>query len=390
MKKRYLVTYVDRHIRTNEAVGLLGIDNNTLKEGISYMSTNVIPNENDAIHFKKMGISSIGLTDEEVSELSTKSGVLAVEEDTEMSILGFEVKTESEAPISKATNLWNIDMVKAPNAWANGITGSGVNLAVLDTGIANHPNLVISGGVSYVQGVSGYTDGNGHGTHCAGIAAARNGLNNVYGVAKDSNLYAVKVLDDSGTGYTSWVIAGMEWCVENEINVVSMSLGGSRNPSVAYANAIKNCMDNGITVACASGNAFSSPFPWVGSPANSYLPGVNNTSPIAVGAIEKNSNIATFSSRGKGNNDWNPVTVVAPGVSIYSTYLNDGYATLRGTSMACPHVAGLAALIYQKNNTITPNDVILKTYSTASNLGNSPHPNDAYGYGLIDCEKAIK
>ncbi len=361
-----------------------------IKEGVSFMATNETIEEDDAIHFENMAISSLSLDDEEASELLARDGVLAVEEDTEMNILGYKVDEETDVAIAASPNLWNIDMVKAPQAWANGITGAGVNLAILDTGIAAHPDLVISGGISFVPGVVSYNDGNGHGTHCAGTAAGRNGINKVYGVAKDCNLYAVKVLSDAGSGYTSWIIAGMDWCVKNEIQVASMSLGGSRAPSIAYANAVKNCEDNGVTVVCASGNGFRSSFPWVGSPANSYMPGEPNASPIAVGAIDSNKKIAAFSSRGTNSADWNPVTVVAPGVSIYSTYLNGSYATLNGTSMACPHVAGLVALVYQRFQGTTPNSATNTVSNTAENLGSSPFPNDAYGYGLIDCEKATQ
>lgn len=389
MKKRYLVTYVNRKIDHSEAVRLLGFSDKVVHEGVSFMAKDNLLKEDDALHFDKMGISSVGLTKEEADSLSIKDGILAVEEDLEMKILGFLSEDVGSELNEQPTNLWNIDLVKAPQAWEQGITGSGVNLAIIDTGIAAHPNLVISGGVSFVDGVSSYNDDQGHGTHCAGIAAGRNGLNKVYGVAPNCNLYAVKVLAGNGTGYTSWIISGMEWCVKNNIHVASMSLGGSNSPSIAYAAAIKNCEDNGVTVVCASGNEYQTSFPWVGSPANSYTEGDSNVSPVAVGAIDSDSVIAYFSSRGTNSNRWNPVTVVAPGVNIYSTYLNNSYKTMSGTSMACPHVAGLSVLIRQKYGNIAPNLVKAKASSSATNLGYSPFPNEAYGSGLINCYAAI-
>ncbi|NIQ09711.1 MAG: S8 family serine peptidase, partial [Gammaproteobacteria bacterium] len=84
-----------------------------------------------------------------------------------------------------------------------------------------------------------YDDGHSHGTHCAGIIGARNNFIGVVGVAPLCNLYAVKVLSDSGSGYSSWVIAGMDWCIQNNIQVASMSLGSPSAPSVAYANAVR-------------------------------------------------------------------------------------------------------------------------------------------------------
>lgn len=389
MKKRYLITYSDRNISLSTVSNLLNISEDKFNEGVSFFAKQGVLKD-DALHFVKMGISSVALTPQQAKELSKKNEILAVEEDMEMHILGFLTEETSVVIEEKESeNLWNINLVKAPEAWAKGITGKGINLAILDTGIATHPDLVISGGISFVPGVISYNDGNGHGTHCAGIAAGRSGLNKVYGVAKDCNLYAVKVLNDAGKGDMTWIIAGMEWCMQNKIAVASMSLGGSNIPSVAYATAIKNCEDNGVTVVCATGNEYQSSFPWVGSPANSFTAGDANSSPIAVGAIDEKSVIAYFSSRGTNSANWNPVSVVAPGVSIYSTSLNNGYSTLSGTSMACPHVAGLAALIIQKEASIAPIKVKATIFTSATALGNSVSPNEAYGYGLINCVAAV-
>lgn len=282
---------------------------------------------------------------------------------------------------------WNINMVKAPDAWSRGLRGSGVNVAVLDTGIASHPDLVISGGASFVQGVTSYDDGHSHGTHCAGIVGARNNFIGVVGVAPLCRLYAVKVLADSGSGQMSWVIAGLEWCISQKMNVASLSLGASVGPRVAYANAIRKCQDHGITVVAATGNSGHTAFPYVGSPANSYQRSTSKSSPIAVGSINQGGHIAASSSRGGEHSEWNQVTVVAPGVSIRSTVLNGEYGFKSGTSMACPHVAGLAALIYEKFPGISPVNVERKITSTASDMGDAGY-NTPFGYGLINCDLA--
>ena len=358
MKKKYLITYADRTIERPNVMSILGVPEARMKKSEEFNLANSIEDDESIVHFDKMGVSLAGLSDQEKDDLSNKSEILSIEEDLEMHILGFASEAKTMETVSTASaNLWNIELVKAPEAWANGITGAGVKLAIVDTGIAAHPDLVIAGGVSCVPNVSSYNDGNGHGTHCAGTAAGRNGLNKVYGVAKDCSLYAVKVLADSGSGATSSVISGLEWCAQNKMQVASLSLGSSSNPSVAYAAAIKNCQDNGVTVVCASGNEYQSNFPWVASPANSFTSGDVNASPVAVGAVDRNSLIAYFSSRGTNTDNWNPVTVVAPGVDVYSTWLDNGYNTLNGTSMACPHVAGLAALIIQKLGAVTPSQV---------------------------------
>lgn len=140
---------------------------------------------------------------------------------------------------------WNIKMVKAHRAWARGYDGYRVKVAVLDTGIDyDHKDLCVYGGVDF-SGSESYMDYNGHGTHCAGIIAAREHRKRIVGVAPRAKLYAVKVLDDKGYGNTSDIIAGMEWCVNNGIQVACMSLGGVHAPSVAYRNAISRCQLNG-------------------------------------------------------------------------------------------------------------------------------------------------
>lgn len=282
---------------------------------------------------------------------------------------------------------WNISMVKTPEAWNRGLRGNGVNVAILDTGITTHPDLVISGGVSFVNGVTSYDDGHSHGTHCAGIVGARNNFIGVVGVAPLSNLYAVKVLADSGGGQMSWVIAGLEWCITNNMQVANLSLGAAVAPRVAYANAIKRCQDRGITVVCATGNSGNSAFSYVGSPANSYTRSTSKASPIAVGSVNQNGVIASSSSRGSEQSEWNEVTVVAPGVNVRSTVLNGGYGSKSGTSMACPHVAGLAALIYEKYPGISPVNVARRITSSATDLGDAGY-NTPYGYGLINCDLA--
>jgi subtilisin len=282
---------------------------------------------------------------------------------------------------------WNISMIKAPQAWSRGIKGDNVKVAVLDTGIANHSDLKITGGVSFVDGVTSFNDGHSHGTHCAGIIGARNNIIGVIGVAPLCKLYAVKVLSDSGSGYSSWVIAGMDWCVKHKIDVASMSLGSSSAPSVAYANAVRRCQEKGVTVVTAAGNSGNTSYPFVGSPANSYQRQNSKASPIAVGAVNQSNMLASFSSRGGENSEWNGVTVVAPGVSIKSTVLNNSYAFKSGTSMACPHVSGLAALIIQQYPGISPVNVVRRITSTSFELGNAGY-DELYGYGLINCNSA--
>jgi subtilisin len=285
---------------------------------------------------------------------------------------------------------WNINMVKAPNAWARGLRGNGIKVAVIDTGIAPHADLGVSGGACFVPGIASFNDDNGHGTHCAGVIAARNNFIGVIGVAPAASLYAVKVLKHNpltggASGYTSWIIAGMVWAMQRGIKVVSMSLGATASPMLAYRNAITQLTNAGVSVVCAAGNSFTppSPFPWVNAPANSH------PTAIAVGAVNINKLIAPFSSRGTNGAGWNPVTLVAPGVSVNSTYPfpASSYKSMSGTSMACPHVAGAVALIRQKFPMFTPAQIKFKLITSSSDLG-VPGNDQTYGAGLLNCDKA--
>ena len=446
-KKRYLVTYTDGSISAENATGILGVKKEKFKEGVSFMETEATPSKDDILHFESLGISSVELSADEVQKISILEGVMAVEEDVEMFALKSQEEHEQQfmelftdldkeveyheteqnhdftgaydqalidlfgaflklrgktALIDKDSFIlpalpepktrlqpvpWNISMVKAPLAWRRGINGRGVKVAILDTGIAKHRDLTISGGTCFVQNQSSYNDIHGHGTHCAGVVAARNNSTGVVGVAPNAKLYAVKVLNDQGSGMTSWIIAGLEWCVKNKIDVASMSLGGTSYPMAAYASAIKRCQNNGVVVVIASGNYYGTSFPWVCAPANSILPGQPNASPIAVGAIDNRKQIAGFSSRGGKFEPWNQVFSVAPGVSIKSTWPGNEYRTLHGTSMACPHVAGLAALIAQRYPDLSATNVKRRIATTCTDLGN--HGLDVtYGFGLINCDLA--
>ena len=284
---------------------------------------------------------------------------------------------------------WNIRMVKAPGAWARGYDGWGVKVAVLDTGIDyNHPDLYVYGGADFT-GSGSYMDRRGHGTLSAGIIAAREYRGKIVGVAPRAKLYAVKVLGNDGYGYTSGIIAGMEWCIKNGIQVASMSLGGAQGPSVAYSNAISKCQLNGVIVVVAAGNSgHTNYFPWVCSPANSVQAKTWSASPIAVGAVDKRNQIAYFSSRGHKYLPWNPVGCVAPGVKVNSTIPGNKYVEMSGTSMACPHVAGLAALLCQRWNSSDvykiKKQLLLGTYYSHK----YPTSTDK-GFGLINCDRVV-
>jgi len=230
-----------------------------------------------------------------------------------------------------------------------GPTGSvNVNVAVIDTGIdASHPDLNVIDGVNFAKGKN-WSDGNGHGTHVAGTIAAKNNDIGVVGVAPGANLYAVKVLDNRGSGFTSDVIAGVNWVAANAdtIDVANMSLGGST--SSALNAAVENAVSAGVVFVVAAGN--ESTDACSKSPASS-------PNAITVSALDDRDGVSNNDPFASFSNYGSCVDMIAPGVLILSTWKDGGYNTISGTSMASPHVAGAAALYLASNPGSTPAQV---------------------------------
>lgn len=247
---------------------------------------------------------------------------------------------------------------------------SSVGIAIIDTGISrSHPDLNVAGAVSYVRGNHNGEDDHGHGSHCAGIAAAKlNGVG-VRGMAPNARLFAVKVLDRGGSGSLSWIISGIDWVTKNApskgIKVANMSLG-FQGSSPSLDAAIAKSVGSGVTYVVAAGNS--------GMDGGSFSP-ANNPNVICVSALADSDGqpgslgaqtgygvddtLASFSNFGS------VVDIAAPGVNIYSTYASGSYATLSGTSMASPHVAGAAALYSVSNPGATPAQVKVGLLSVA-------------------------
>ncbi|MGB8688634.1 MAG: S8 family serine peptidase [Microcoleus sp.] len=230
--------------------------------------------------------------------------------------------------------------LKATKVMTSLLTGNGIKVAVLDTGMdLQHPDFAGRSIVSqsFVPGEN-VQDGMGHGTHCIGTACGfkdQNGRR--YGIAHKSTIYVGKVLSNAGSGAGAWILAGMEWAIANGCQVISMSLGNTTpTPSTAYETVGRRALQNGCLIVAAAGN--NGPTGTVGQPANS-------PSIMAVAALDNCLQVANFSAtsdlvRGA------KVDIAAPGVKVYSSLPMDKgrYAVWSGTSMATPHVAGIAAL----------------------------------------------
>ncbi len=306
---------------------------------------------------------------ESVSEkLKKNPKIKYVEEDAQVQIAAKPYKLLQ--PPQQIT--WNIARVNAPEAWSNS-TGKNVKIAVLDTGIRNsHPDLTIFGGINLVGKSKNnrWNDDNGHGTHVAGIMAARNDSIGVVGVAPDSQLYAVKVLDAYGSGYISDIIEGIDWPVQNNMDVISMSLG-TRTYSQALNDTTANAYKAGILLIAAAGNSGDGNLS-----SDDVLYPAKFDSVITVSAIDYNNIAPAWSADGA------EVELAAPGVDIYSTWLDGSYVNKSGTSMAAPFVSGIAALVKSKNLSLTSQEIRSVLAYNAIDLG-AIGRDKTYGFGLV-------
>ncbi|HAA28125.1 MAG TPA: peptidase S8 [Cyanobacteria bacterium UBA8553] len=288
-----------------------------------------------------------------------------------------------QSPFSSVPNLggnnWGNDLVNAPEVWAQGYTGEGIVVAVVDTGVDyTHPDLdaniwVNSGEIAgngidddsngFIDDIRGWDfvtndnnpmDLDSHGTHVAGTIAAERNDFGVTGVAYNATIMPVRVLDEFGYGTWENIAAGIRYAVDNGADIINLSLGGDFT-SAQEANAIRYAAQKGVVVVMAAGNE---------SQSQPVYPARYSTQfGIAVGAVNRNNQMAGFSNKaGATQLDY----VVAPGVNIYSTWTGNSYGFASGTSMASPYVAGVAALTLSANPNLSPSLVEQTLASTAN------------------------
>ncbi|MBI4267514.1 MAG: S8 family serine peptidase, partial [Chloroflexi bacterium] len=301
-------------------------------------------------------------------------GVISLEEDSQV----FTVDIELD-------NSWGVNHIAAGVVHDAGNKGAGVKVAIIDSGIDyTHPDLSANyaGGYDFVNDDADPMDDNGHGTHVAGTIAGRDDGVGVVGVAPEARLYALKILNANGSGYSSDVIAAIEWCIANGIQVTNNSYGQSTNPGPVYQAVFDKAYAAGILHVAAAGNSGNTggTGDTVGYPAKFY-------SVVAVAATDKNNVRASWSSTGPD------VELSAPGVGITSTLPGGGYGLSSGTSMAAPHVTGLAALVFtsgitdSNGNGRVNDEVREKLATTADDIG-AVGRDTLYGYGIVDAREA--
>ncbi|MFM9959186.1 MAG: S8 family serine peptidase [Phycisphaerales bacterium] len=279
--------------------------------------------------------------------------------------LGTAVEAEEgdvEAEVLGAT--WGLTACKVP---PSKFSGKGIKVAVLDTGFdLKHPDF--AGRPVTAQTFVGQPvqDLNGHGTHCTGTAEgtrAPAGSTPRYGIAYASRIFIGKVLTNAGNGTMAGVLAGMNWAIANKCEVISMSLGAQIAPQPSYTNAGNAALRSGLLIIAAAGNAAAA----TGAPANS-------PSIMSVASLDPRLNPSSFSNFGK-------IEIAAPGRDVFSSWpMPVRYKTISGTSMACPHVAGCAALWAQSNVRLRGQALWRQLQASARSL---PYPLSRVGAGLV-------
>lgn len=328
--------------------------------------------------FDDFSMMTMELTGQEATRLASRADVVYIEPDYTYELLQPDVRVGSaqEAPAGEYQyGLVNMGVTAALHD--AGYTGKGIKVSVIDSGIDSlHQDLQVAGGWNFVDDSIYYGDGMGHGTHVAGIIAAKRNGFGVVGVAPDADLYSLLVCTILGCT-TEAIINSVQWSLDHDVDIINLSLGGTQR-SAAMEDVMDIAYARGILIIAAAGNQ--------GRGDDSVLYPAKFDSVVAVSAVDEENKIASFSSRGPD------VELAAPGVAVYSTlmipFFDDhyyGYAS--GTSMASPHIAGLAALVIEANPGISNVEVREKMKLMALDLGAAGRDND-YGWGLGQVERS--
>lgn len=269
------------------------------------------------------------------TKLKNFAGSPIIEEDSKITVhqmIGGKVASKRTSTLSGSPTIpWSVEQVGAPKVW-NKSVGQNIRIGVIDTGIDyNHPDLrnSISRGINLLNRSILPYDDNGHGTHIAGTIAAAGRHSGIVGVAPRAIIHPVKAFDHAGSAYVSDIIAGIDWCVHNDLDIINMSFG-MKSYNRSLEQAVLNAYYRGKVIVASSGNDgkrktidYPARFPQV----------------VSVGATTRSGKIAPFSNRGK------QIDIYAPGERVYSSWLHGKYNELSGTSMATAHVSGVIALM---------------------------------------------
>lgn len=263
--------------------------------------------------YKHLPAVAVTADQETVKELKQDPDILYVENNvsfTAADSTDFKVLSDG-TDTSDNFEQWNLEPIQVKQAWKAGLTGKNIKIAVIDSGISPHDDLSIAGGYSAVSYTSSYKDDNGHGTHVAGIIGAKHNGYGIDGIAPEAQIYAVKALDQNGSGDLQSLLQGIDWSIANRMDIVNMSLGTTSDSKILH-DAVNKAYEQGVLLVAASGNDGN------GKPVN-YPAAYSSV--VAVSATNEKNQLASFSTTG------DEVEFSAPGTNITSTYLNQYYAT---------------------------------------------------------------
>lgn len=340
--------------------------NDNIKEAVSSRHGTIVK------HISIINASVVILrTPDEKDALLKDPNVTNIDDDVEVTALIVGSKGTGQKPSQpNQVTPWGISRIGAAQSWGTS-TGTNVKIGIIDTGIStSHPDLMIAGGVNAINPQKGYSDDNGHGSHVAGTVAALSNSIGVIGGSYNASLYSIKVLGANGSGYLSDVIEGIQWCVNQGVRLVNLSLGTSTDSS-SLREAVKAAYQSGLIMVAAAGNAnggaviYPAAYPEV----------------IAVSASTQGDNFAAFSSAGP------EVDLIAPGSDIFSTYKGTGYATISGTSMAAPHTTAACGLKLALSPGVSPDQMRISLQASADPL---PGLNsNQQGAGIVNAQKLL-
>jgi subtilisin family serine protease len=335
--------------------------------------------------YERLGVAVADLDDDRIGRLQRLDSIAAVVPNSRCFVPAAAVAGRATEPSPRPVppHSWCLDLIGVSPDLAH--LGRGATVAVLDTGIdVDHPDLskrVRENGqaASFVPGES-VQDGHGHGTHCAGVVGGprRSSSGTRYGVAPEVRLLVGKVLSDLGAGFTDWILEGIDWAAANGARAISLSCLSNRSAgephSVVYERVAKSLLESspGTLLLAPAGNA--SARPWHTQPVDNPAA---CPSLVAVAAVRRARQVASFS--GRQMDETGEVNLSAPGVGVHSAWTGGGFRSLSGTSMAVPHVAGVAALYLEERPTLSALELRHALEWRARPLGDSRD----YGRGLV-------
>lgn len=363
--KRYIVKYNDGSVVTQQ----IGIQGANVSLFSAQKAEAVLRKQQlePLMHLNQVKASVVQLTPAQAKALAADPAVQYVEEDPKRYI------SDVITPFAQTTP-YGITMVQANQV--SDANATNMKVCVIDTGYRlghiDLPNTNVTGFAFSGHG-SWSTDGNGHGTHVAGTIAALGNNEGVVGVlpSAKAGLHIVKIFNDSGNWtFASDLIQGIQSCKDAGAKVVNMSLGGSSS-SQTEANAMTNFYNGGMLLVAAAGNG--------GNTALSYPASYDAV--VSVAAVDSNRNLASFSQRNA------QVEIAGPGVGVNSTWNNGGYNSISGTSMASPHVAGVAALVWSNHPQCTAAQIRAALNATAQDRGTAGR-DTSFGFGIVQAKAA--